>query len=227
MPVYVEGTTTSYGIMGHGYAKGVMWMNGPLRPTIAIGSDVTLRQNSVSPVEAAHSSVATSRKVAKGRGPMRSRLVVVMIPLLPLPSPCVAFTPALKVRVVVTGAGPVGTNATPPVSLLESVRSCSLTADASSSAGPSVAAAATVDPATETAEQRGAAAPASLTKMMNLLAIGMRLACCTAAKLEGGPRRLGRELRRGILAIDVSSSSCCRVARTAGARAHGTPWRTG
>ncbi len=69
---YVEGTTISRGFMGHDHAEGIMSTHGPQESMNAVGPDETLRQDLMSPVEVARISAATSRKMAKGRGPTRS-----------------------------------------------------------------------------------------------------------------------------------------------------------
>ncbi len=69
---YVEGTTTSRGFMGHDHADGTMPMHDPQESMNAVDPDETLRKDIMSPMEVARISAATSRKMAKGRGPMRS-----------------------------------------------------------------------------------------------------------------------------------------------------------
>jgi hypothetical protein len=74
-----------------------------------------------------------------------------------------------------------------------------------------------------TTAQRGAAVPAQLAKMVNLLATGICFFHREAAKFGGGSRRLGRRNQRGPLLLVANSSNGYASGRTAGAISARTP----
>ncbi len=72
LPAYVDDATTPRGTANHDLPEDFVWTRGHIKSTDADSPGETLRLNLVIPVEVACISAATSRKMAKGRGPMRS-----------------------------------------------------------------------------------------------------------------------------------------------------------
>ncbi len=175
---------------------------------------MTLPLGCKSPRKPTNVTVVASRTVTKLRDPVRSKLNVVLIPSLPLPpAPPALFVLVIPMLVVATGAGPVGTNATPHDALLVGDCSCLHMAHASGPARPLAAAAAAAVPARREAKRHVAATLAPRTPTLDGKAVDKALGLCTEAQLKGGPRRLGRRLRKRHSAIGAGSSRCCGAIR--------------